>query len=56
MLSPGAFLVTDLGLAHICERESDHAQLHPDVGEGVTTKEQEWVKNRWWRTRESVGL
>lgn len=52
----GAFLVTDLGLAHICVRESEHAQFHPDVGEGFTTKEQEWVVDRWWRTTESIGL
>lgn len=43
-----AFPVTDLGLAipslaHLCVRESDHAQLHPDTGEGVPAQEQEWM-------------
>lgn len=43
-----AFLVTDFGLAtpslaHLCVRESDCAQLHPDTGEGVPAQEQEWM-------------
>lgn len=32
-----------LSLAHLCLRESDHAQLHPDTGEGVPAQEQEWM-------------